>query len=163
MGARRIDFIQLRGDGQSLVNAAAQETRRLLVKLAQVGERFGIAGIQPDRLFKLFPHTLGKRIGGKKRGPAGLLSQGAAQPEAIVGVSAVEAHRLFALVDGGIPLLQGEADAALQVVALGLRGGGWGKRAEDCQCAVRLAGLESRIGLSQRSLRGNGNGHRGRQ
>ncbi len=78
-----------------------------VIKLAQVGQRLGIARIQPDRLFKLRPHPLGQRIRAQERGPVCLLAQGAAQPQVIVGVLPVQLHRLLALACGGIPVLQG--------------------------------------------------------
>ena len=53
VGARRIDLVELRGDGLGLVHAAADDSGRFLVKVAQIRECLGIARIELDGGFKL--------------------------------------------------------------------------------------------------------------
>ena len=122
----------------------------MLVKLAQVGEGIGIAGIEPHRLFKLGPDTLGKRIRSQEGGPVSFLAQGAALPEVIGGVLPVELNRLLALAYGGVPLLKHKAHAALHVGGLGRAGVGLRKGPEQSERLVRLTGLQGRIGLGKR-------------
>ncbi len=119
MGARGVDFLQLRGHCLRLVDAAAHHSRRGIVILTQGGQRLGIAGIQPGGLFKLRPHPLGQRIRTQKRRPAGLLAQGASQPQMIVRILSVQLYRLFAIVRGSIPLLQRVFHAASEVIGFG--------------------------------------------
>ena len=75
-----IHSVQLRRNALGLADAAAHYSRRSIVELAQVRQRLGIARIQPDRFFKLGPHSLAQRIGAHERSPVGLLAQRPAQP-----------------------------------------------------------------------------------
>jgi hypothetical protein len=56
----------------------------------------------------------------------------------IVGVLAIEADRPPAFADRSVPLLQGEVDAAFEVLRFGNVCAGQGKRADLGQCDVGL-------------------------
>jgi len=147
-GPQRIDLVQLRDHSLCLGRAAADDSRRLAIKLAQIRQRGSIAWIEPYGLLKLPADPLGQRKRAEKRGPAGLFAKGAAQPHVIVGVLPVEFDRLFAVVGRSIKLLQGELNAAFEVVGLGLASRP-GQRIEQSQRLVCLASLQGCVGLGE--------------
>ena len=77
-----------------------------------------------------------------------LFAQRAAQSEMVAAVLAILLSGEFTFVDSSVPLLEGEADAAGEVVYLG---GNWIRQGTNqVQRLIGFAGLESSVGLEER-------------
>jgi hypothetical protein len=79
-----------------------------------------------------------------------MLAQNARQPHVIIRDVAIKGDCQLALCRGLAPLLQGELHAAQKVLRLVSAGAGLRQRRQQGDGFVRLAGLQLRIGLSQR-------------
>ena len=116
MSAGGINLVELVGDGLRLVDTAADYAGSLAIKLAEVGEGVGVAWIEADGFFELRTRTAGEAEGIHEAGVAGLLTDCAGEPEVEVGVFGGEVNGLVALGDGWVPLLEGDVDAAGEIV-----------------------------------------------
>jgi hypothetical protein len=77
----------------------------------------------------------------------GFLTEGATKPQVEIGVLGLELDGLFAFGGGGVPLLEGKANAADKIV--GQRGSGRYKGSKQSQGLIRFARLQGRVGLKE--------------
>jgi len=136
----------------SLVHSAAYGSGGFDVKLAQVGERFGVARVELDGGFKLLAGLFGQGECAEEGGTAGSLAGGPAQPQMVAGILRVEIDCLLALRGRLIELLQGVLDAAEEVIGFCAFGIGFQGFVEKSDGLIGFAGLQVGVGCGQRCV-----------
>jgi hypothetical protein len=66
-----------------------------------------------------------------------------------IGVLCIEVYGLLAIGGCGVPLFEGEADAADEIVGLGLVGAGLRKWRKEGQGLICFTGLQGGVGLGE--------------